>query len=363
MNIEELKQSIIENPTNDDSWLDYGKFLESQGDIRGELITLELSGGSERVDSIYAKNKVSWCGEELFTMIEKATADNETALKIEWKFGYIWSIRLHNFWDYSGPEMTAIIAGVLNSSVGEFIYEIKVGILEEEENNYDELIEILKKKTIPSLKQLHLGDFEYPDDTEISWSYVNNVEALWSMAPKLEKLRLTGADIDLGKLKHNKLRSLSLETGGLPTEAIKSVMSAELPQLTELEMWFGDGNYGAEGDVSMLEPLLKGGLFPKLKKLGLKNSEFQDDIVEAVSFSEALKSLSSLDLSMGVMVDKGAQFLIDSYEQYKHLDSINVSHNFISSEICKKLFDLYGNKIDTSDQDDDLEYLYVSVSE
>ena len=363
MSIVELKEAIFQNSSNEDAWLALSDFLTSQEDIRGELISLELSGGSERVEEIYAKNKASWCGEELYSMIEKASADEDSALKIEWKFGYIWSVRLHSFYDYSGPSMTEILDGILNSSAGEYIHEIKAGILEDEENNYDELIDILKKRAIPSLKHLHLGDFEYPDDTEISWSYVNNVEALWSIAPNLEKLRLTGADIDLGTLKHNKLKSLSLETGGLPTAPIKSVMSADLPELTELEMWFGDENYGAEGDASMLEPLLKGGLFPKLNKLGLKNSEFQDAIVEAIASSQVLKSIQTLDLSMGIMLDKGAQFLIDNYEQFKHLDSVNVSQNFIGSDVCKKLTDLYGSKIDVSDQDDDLEYLYVSVSE
>ena len=363
MSTSDIREAIYQNPSDEDNWLTLSDSLRAADDIRGELISLELSGGSERVDEIYEKNKLNWCGHELYTQIEEATSAEDSELKIEWKYGYIWSIRLHSHWDYEGPDMVELLEAILKSSAGDFINEIKVGILDAEENDYSEVVDLLKKHQLPSLKKLHLGDFEYPDDNEISWNMVNDVSPVWAAAPNLEELRLTGADIGIGNVEHPNLKRLSLETGGLPAGAINSVMSAKLPALTELEMWFGDEGYGAEGDVSMLKPLLDGELFPSLNSLGLMNSEFQDDIVEALASSAVVKKLKALDLSMGTLVDKGAQFLIDHFDHFKHLDFINLSENFLSQEICSKLSGLYGDKIDLSEQDDDLEYIYVSVSE
>lgn len=363
MNSSELKQAIHENPYDEDNWLTLSDYLRNSEDIRGELISLELSGGSDRINEIYEKNIPIWCGEELHTMITESTEDEDSELKIEWKYGYIWSVRLHSYYDYSGPNMVELLEAIIQSPAGEFLTELKVGILDAEENDYSDVVELMKKHSLPSLKHLHLGDFEYPDDNEISWNMVNDVSPVWKAAPNLEKLRLTGAEISLGTISHRHLRSLSLETGGLPAEAIHSVMAADLPELTDLEMWFGDEGYGAEGDITMIKPLLAGGLFPKLNSLGLMNSEFQDEIVEALATAPVVKNLRALDISMGTMVDKGAQFLIDSYDHFKHLESINLSDNFVSQELCSKLSGLYGSIIDLSNQSDDLDYIYVSVSE
>ena len=41
-----LEAAISVDPDNDDAWAAYGEYLEEIGDPRGELIMLEMAGGS-----------------------------------------------------------------------------------------------------------------------------------------------------------------------------------------------------------------------------------------------------------------------------------------------------------------------------
>ena len=74
-------------------------------------------------------------------------------------------------------------------------------------------------------------------------------------------------------------RSLKLETGGLPKAAARSVAKAKLPELKALEIWFGTEDYGGECDAADVRAILANhASFPKLKRLGLKNADFQNEI-------------------------------------------------------------------------------------
>ena len=88
-------------------------------------------------------------------------------------------------------------------------------------------------------------------------------------------------------------------------------------------------------------------------------------IAEALSNSPLVSQLKRLDLSMGVMMDKGATFLIENFDHFSHLEYIDVSDNFIDDEVCTRLKELYGRKIDVSNQEyaEDEDDVYVSAGE
>lgn len=376
----EVEQAIFNDPTSEDAWEAYGQYLESQGDVRAELIALELSGGSDRIDDYYDKYKDEWLGDSLVKAVNKLKKFEEdlyegldSVFKLNWKYGHIISARVASNYEIayeeSCPGVTELLRLVINSPAAKFIQEITIGCIDfEGENYYDQaILAISKSGKIPSLRKLFIGDFDM-EECEISWSEIRDVSKLYPVFPNLEELKLHGGEIQLGSLKHQKLKTLTLETGGLPGAAVKSVVNGELPELEELTLWFGTDDYGGTGDIDMLKPLLAGENYPKLKRLGLQNSEFENDIAREVATSEILKRIEVLNLSMGTMTDEGAQHILNNRDNFKHLKLLNLDENFISEGVCSQLREAFPGVVSLNEQeepdiDGDEVYLYVSVSE
>ena len=116
--------------------------------------------------------------------------------------------------------------------------------------------------------------------------------------PKLEHFQVRGGNgLELGAFRHDTLRALVIESGGLDAEVVRQVCAAQAPALEHLELWLGDPNYGATTTVADLGPLLSGALFPRLTSLALRDSELADPIAAALAASPPLRRLQTLDLS------------------------------------------------------------------
>jgi hypothetical protein len=236
------------------------------------------------------------------------------------------------------------------------------------ENHYEGLIAKLGKLGArPTLRSLFIGDFEFPDENEISWVNVGDVSKLWALYPNLESLTLQGAEIELGKVSHDKLRSLTLRTGGLPQAAMKSLATATLPSLERLEVWTGSSSYGGSSTFEDATPLLSSARFPKLVHLGLRNSEYTAAIAQALPTSAILPRLKSLDLSMGTLVDAEAEALIEAGRAFAHLEKLDLSENLLTDKTTGRILGLAGDVTAVPQRQDyaagDDDHRYVSVGE
>ena len=125
-------------------------------------------------------------------------------------------------------------------------------------------------------------------------------------------------------------------------------------------MWFGDDNYGAEGDLDAIKLLLDGKGLPALRHLGLKNCQFADDIARVIGKSKILPQLETLDLSLGNMSDEGADALVASKAAFANLKGLDSSANCFSEGHVEGLCP----GLKAGDQrDDDGEDRYVAVGE
>lgn len=217
---------------------------------------------------------------------------------------------------------------------------------------------------LSALRAFSLGNMP-AENCEISWIQQSDVAPLFSAFPNLEELELYGANgLSLGEapIVHPRLRSLRIECGGLPVEVLHQLARAQLPSLERLELYLGTERYGWTGSVDDLRPLLSGKLFPKLTWLGLKDSQVQDAVAQAVATSPVLEQLSTLDLSLGTLSDAGADALLAS-PAVARLDKLDLHHHFMSPETVAKLEGL-GIELDASlGQTLDPEDRYVGVSE
>jgi uncharacterized protein (TIGR02996 family) len=368
----ELEAAILREPESPDGYLVYGDWLQAQGDPRGELIALqhaqlqakgaEATALKRKVAALLKKHQGLLLGNRLMSMLGDPT------LSVEWHLGFIRSARVAVAEYGEDPEfhMDETLEMLLAHPSARFLQELNLGLADREgENEYGDLIRLVAKAAPKSLRKLFIGDFVFPDDTEISWTHVGNVAPLYKALPQLRSLRVRGGDVALGKIHLPELREFTVESGGLPRPAVKSIANAHWPKLERLVVWFGAEEYGAGGDVGQLQPLLDATGVPELKHLGLCNAEFTDELCAALAKSKVLKQLETLDLSRGTLTARGAEVLVANAAAFKHLKHLDVTRNLLTDKAAKSLAKLCpdvarGNqRADELDEDDDSRYVAV----
>ncbi|AGZ39013.1 STM4015 family protein [Actinoplanes friuliensis] len=222
---------------------------------------------------------------------------------------------------------------------------------------------------LPRLRALFLGD-QTSEECEVSWMRVGDVTPLLAAYPELEILKVRGGSelLTFDQVRHESLRELVFESGGLPSGVVREVLASEFPALTSLELWLGVDEYGGDTHVELLAPLLAGELFPALRHLGLRNSEIVDDIAVALAAAPIVPRLEVLDLSLGTMTDAGAGALLAG-QSLSHLRRLDLHHHYLSPEMSARVVAaLPGVLVDVSDvqeadEDDDEVYRYTAVGE
>ncbi|MER5843764.1 STM4015 family protein [Streptomyces prasinus] len=189
---------------------------------------------------------------------------------------------------------------------------------------------------LPALRALFLGDMT-SEEAEISWITQGDVSPLLAGFPALEEFGVRGSQgLRFPALRHDALRALALESGGLPADVVRGVGASELPALEHLDLWLGTSWYGADSEAADLAPILSGDRFPNLRHLALCNSEIQDEVAAAVASAPVVARLDVLDLSMGTLGDEGAVALLGG-QPLTHLKKLDLHHNYLSDPVRQRL--------------------------
>ncbi|GAA2966076.1 STM4015 family protein [Streptomyces enissocaesilis] len=228
----------------------------------------------------------------------------------------------------------------------------------------------------PALRGLFLADV-ISEECEVSWLELTDVTPCLEAFPRLEELTVRGcgeslSDTDmlaLRPVRHDALRVLRFESGGLPGSVVRAVGASRLPALERLELWLGVTHHGGDATVADLAPLLSGGALPRLRHLGVQNSEIQDEIAAAVAAAPVVARLDSLALSMGTLGDTGAQALLDG-QPLTHLSELDLHHHYITEPLqqrLRKALEPHGVRLDLDGPDywdpEEDEPRYVAVDE
>jgi uncharacterized protein (TIGR02996 family) len=369
----ELEEAILADPDDESAYLVYGDWLQAQGDPRGELITLSAQAArtSDRklkaaADELFAGHEAQFLGP---LAQYRKTFDGNDRDTMTWRWGFIESLRIA-FDHYSNEELELDLGDVLATFLAHpscrFLAEVVVGLNRQDpDQEYQSVLDALAKRPPPALRSLFIGDFVYPDETEISWTSLGDFGALWPKLPRLRKLILQGGSFTLGTLALPELRHAEFRTGGLSGESIASIVKARWPKLEHLDVWFGSDGYGAEGDLDAIGPLLEGQGLPAVRHLGLKNCQFADDIARVIGKSKILPQLETLDLSMGTLTDDGVEALVSGTNKaaFAHLARFDLSSNCISEAGLARLGGLCPGLTADDQRDDGPEDRYVAVGE
>jgi hypothetical protein len=216
---------------------------------------------------------------------------------------------------------------------------------------------------LPALRALFLGDVIL-EQAEISWIEQSDITPLFGAFPGLEHLEVRGGQgLALDPVTSPVLKTLRMESGGLPAAVVRAVGASDLPALERLDLWLGVDDYGGDSTVADLEGILGGARLPSLRHLGLEDSGIQDEIAAAVAGAPIVARLETLSLAMGTLSDQGAEALL-SGQPLTHLDKLDLHHHYLSQPMIERiraaLPDVLVNLEDAQDPEKDWRYVEVA---
>ena len=357
----ELEAAIVADPYDRNAWMVLADWLQDQGDPRGELMALQIGNKAKPAAVFLDKHRDYFLGP---LGEHQQCYDGSDKPAFTWRNGFIFGVRLsHNHYANEAwkGSLADVLTKLLDHPSGRFITEMTFQDNNDpNDDDLQDLIDLLAKRAPKSIRRIEIGD----EVDQISWYNVGDLGKLWKAVPHLKTFLIEAGSFELGKIDAPELARAVFKTGGLSADSGKSIATMKAPALEELQIYYGDDNYGGDCTIKQVKPLLDRTDLPALRHLGLLNAEFADDICRALAKSKLLPQLAVLDLSMGCMTDEGAAALVANKDAFAHLDELIVDDNYLTPAGVKSLKGLC-KKVRGNDQkdDDDPEYRSVSVAE
>jgi uncharacterized protein (TIGR02996 family) len=159
--------------------------------------------------------------------------------------------------------------------------------------------------------------------------------------PRLTELSLCG-DFSLDELAFDELATLVIATTELTPANVAELYAAQLPALTDLELWIG---WSRDATITLadLAPLLAGQVFPRLAKLGVCNADFADDLAHIIHHAPIAAQLTRLDLSKGTLTQAGAIALAGNAACFPRLRTLDVSASYLDDNTVAALRRSFGH--------------------
>ena len=215
-----------------------------------------------------------------------------------------------------------------------------------EKNEYYDFVQVLfeNRENLKKLRVLFIGDKSIHEYRK-SYLQIGYIHFLLKAFPNLEVLHIRGncRDLNCNFLEHKKLKTLIIETANLSQMALKMICELSLPSLEYFELWMGKAyEHGLNNLIYNLQPILFSESFPNLSYLGIRSSEYANEIADAIAESlltaeyPIVYNLLILDLSMGNLTDKGLETLLN-IPVIRNLHILDISKNSISEEFIEEI--------------------------
>ncbi|MDP1916579.1 MAG: WGR domain-containing protein [Myxococcales bacterium] len=358
-----LLDSVRAKPDDAAGWQVFSDWLLEQGEKWGEVIGAAARGKPDTKQQ----------------QAVQAALLGDAEAEVTWKHGVIDEFSFVPEDQDEETPMAVVVERVLKHPAGHFVRSLNLGLPPCDDGDIEWHMEGLGKALaaagpLPRLEVLDLSEPSEHMDQE-SWRRVGDLRGIWAAAPNLKILKLRGSSgsddgtpIKLAPIDAPHLETLIIFSGGLDEAAPKEIGAAKLPELTHLELMFGSDNYGCNCTMDSLKGILSGKGLPKLKTLGLKNSEWEGELIEAIAKSAILPKLEVLDLSMGVLWKEGSAAIIKHAEKFEHLKQLILDDNYFDDEqlaAIKKVLKnaQLGEQKELDEPDAEEPYRYTSIAE
>jgi len=359
----DMEAQLAKSPDDLALYQVYADWLSDRGDPRGELIALSLAAERDPADG-EIKARLALLHEKHDREWLPGLEPRPEGMSLAWRRGFVDEVMLGD--DEAAEVDLAELYRQLRTATRDNplarIRKLTLGAFgnDDGEPTWDDVTdEIASLGSPPTLRELRYDRGGYWD---ISWTYLNNLPKLYPQLAALETLYIELGHMELGTIVLPALRDFEVYTGGFSAANMTSIMHATWPALERLVLRFGDSeDYGATCELGDVEPLLATSM-PKLRDLGLANAGFANELVPVVAASPLVRQLRTLDLSMGVLDDTGAQALIEHAAKLAHLEKIDVSKSYIGADAAKALVEALP-KVGLAGQKSADDYRYCEIGE
>ena len=358
---EALESAIRERRDDAAPYLVYADWLQAQGSQVGEMLVLAQRNKPKQAMAIASKLGLPSAGLATFG----------------WRFGVWQWLRLDNAVDQMDDtwDPVAFARALFGSPLCVALEDLRIGMLRWNfQDQPDVIAEAGRHGWARDLRGLVVGDVD--GNIDMAHHAIGDVgKAISKNFPNLVSLTLhsgaqswrgTKETFGVAGLDLPKLTDLTIETCAMSGKRMKAVAAANLPALEKLVLWFGARDRDANAKVADVAPVFDRVRFPRLKHLGLRNTELVTDLVRLLPAAKIAKQLETLDLSMGTMSDEDAAELAESAAQFTSLKTLNVDDNFVSASGARQLKAAFkGVAVSAKDPKEtyDEDERYVSVSE
>ena len=341
----ELEAAIDADIDRPDAYLVYADWLQAQGDPRGELIVLQHGQQEFPASRFLARHARHFYGRlaDAPKRLEGGGLGGATC----WRWGYLQALWISNDHDDVPLEVPEALAAMLDHPSCRFLRELTVGVVDFEDNNYDEIAEVIGERELPTLQTLTLGDF-ISEEMELNWSHTGDLSPLYRAVPGLKKLVVRSGVVTLGTIELPVLEELVIISGGIGRDVLDSIYAAAWPKLARLSV-----ELGQEGGITTehLAPIFEAIRFPRVRHLGLGNSLRTDDIARHLASSKIAAQLVSLDFSESTLGDDGARALAAG--RFPKLERIAARNCYLTEAGIEALRSIAKDVIGLDDQRED----------
>lgn len=302
----------------------FADWLQSQGDLRGELAALHVRGDHDRAMRFFEMNLAAFLG-ALEPELDHRVRD------LVWRNGFLAgaTLKTDSQREVALDELTRRFLGL---PIARFVTELRFGLAGSDEDNDWEptLNEVTSWVHAKRVTTLRFDAFD-SDESDLAYVGFGDFSAAWKKLPSLEILHIrSGEGGALGALELPTLRTFIRESGALHVSELEAIIAARWPMLERLDVWFGRAAYGSEGTVEHAMRIVQSAP-ASLRHLGIINSEFLPAFVAAFAASPLLKRLTVLDLAKGTLIDEDVDLFLAHRAAYAHLQRIDVSENLLNT--------------------------------
>jgi uncharacterized protein (TIGR02996 family) len=319
-----LEAELDAHPDDAQRWLVYGDWLQSEGDLRGELVTRQQRGeGFEAFIDEHVETLFGVCADEV------RGGGQVPEVQLEWRHGFVYGATLASLNRERNVDLGELARRLLPLPVCRFLRRLSFGLTHaavrggREENDYAPVIAALAKAPeLARVRHLEFGVQEVVIDEEYGEAEplhpVGDLSAMWSHVPRLRELMVKGAEVTLGEVVLPELRAVTLELQRLDEQSFSEVLAARWPKLEHFTLSDTSGAVELEPLLHVLSPL-------PLRHLGLRGTAQTRAVLEGLVRSPLLKRLRVLDLSGAQLHGEAFEYLRKNLAAFRHLERLDLT--------------------------------------
>lgn len=328
----QLESTVLADRDADAPWQVYADWLQSQGDVRGELFARarDAKGFAKYVEAHL---------DALFGDVVPHLEKRRPEVELEWRRGFVDALLLRAN-DYEGDtRLTELARKALALPVTVFLRELtlRIGVYQQGQD-FTGALEALRdseRGAIVETLSLAHDPADRDDDwqREVEWPAWGSLAPL-SGAPRLELLSVEGTHGEVGRLELPSLKKLTLVGHALTATNLEDLRRSALPKLEKLAL---EPRALVLGVGEALSALCSGEALPALKQLSIERAPALHEALPALVHGTLLPRLTRLSLKHSELTDADVSLLLGQRKRFAHLKGLSLPAGYATTARADEL--------------------------